>query len=320
MFWLRTPFLLYLLPCLIGAAEPPIGPAAVIVFSSAPPWSATRWAWPAYATLVVLGGGAVVRWRAEALRRREIRLETIVVERTRQLAETISALAAQNGEFARLLQIERDENAALRLAEERARLELLRYELNPHFLLNAFTTLRSTVYSSPPAAAAMLERLSDFCRLALTRTDDDDATVEDEVRLIESYLETEKARWGDDLSVAFDIDPAARNLGLPPFFLQPLIENAIKYGSATTAGVLQLRLSIAASPQRLAIEIANTGTWVTENDPQRAGSTGIGHENLRQRLQRHYHNDHEFAWEERNGWVVIRLSLGLARPRAHSSQ
>lgn len=291
-----------------------IGPEATLRFTIAPPAWATGWAWAGYAALAALGVGGIVRLRTGALRRRQARLEGIVADRTRALAQSNTALAAQNAELERLHQIDRDEKAALRLAEERTRLELLRYQLNPHFLLNAFTTLRSTVFSSPPAAATMIERLSDFCRLALTRTDENGGTVDDEIRLIESYLETEKARWRDELSVGFEIDPAARARRLPPFLLQPLVENAVKYGSATSPGVLQIRVRIAAESESLAIEIANTGAWVEENDPHRAGSTGIGHQNLHQRLRRYYRDAHEFTTEARDGWVVVRLWLGRPAP------
>ena len=84
---------------------------------------------------------------------------------------------------------------AAKLAEEKARLELLRYQLNPHFLLNAFTTLRGLVFSAPDAAGDMVAKLAEFCRFALTRTDQTGGTVADETKLIETYLATEKSRW-----------------------------------------------------------------------------------------------------------------------------
>ena len=145
--------------------------------------------------------------------------------------------------------------------------------------------------------------------MALTRSDESGATVDDEVRLIESYLDTEKARWRDELHVELHIDPAAGTRPLPPFLLQPLVENAIKYGSRTTPGALHVRVSIARTADGLAIEIANTGEWVGADSPHRQGSTGIGMENLRQRLRRQYRDAHELATEARDGWVFVRLRL-----------
>ncbi len=286
-----------------------VGPEATIAFSIAPAWWATRWAWVGYGALGVLGLAGVVRLRTHALHRRAERLEQIVAERTRDLAQSNARLATQNTELARLHRLELDEKIAAQLAEEKARLELLRYQLNPHFLLNAFTTLRSLVFSSPDAAGKAVERLADFCRLALTRSDESGATVDDEVRLIESYLDTEKARWRDELQVELTIDPAARPLPLPPFLLQPLVENAIKYGGRTSPGTLHVRVGIARTGAGLAIEIANTGVWVEGDSPHRQGSTGIGMENLRQRLRRKYRDAHEFTTEARGGWVFVKLRL-----------
>ncbi len=284
-------------------------PETVLAFSIAPAWWATHWARTGYGVLGLLGIAGIVRLRTRALRRRADRLEQIVAERTRELAQSNTQLATQNTELARLHQLELDEKIAAQLAEEKARLELLRYQLNPHFLLNAFTTLRSLVFSSPEAAGKTVERLADFCRIALTRSDESSATVEAEVRLIESYLDTEKARWRDELQVELRIDPAARPLPLPAFLLQPLVENAIKYGGRTSPGTLQIRVSIACDEDGLAIEVANTGEWVGANSPHRQGSTGIGMENLHQRLRRLYRDAHEFRTEAHGGWVFVRLKL-----------
>ncbi len=140
------------------------------------------------------------------------------------------------------------------------------------------------------------------------------------MRLIESYLDTERARWRDELQVEFKIDPAARVLPLPPFLLQPLVENAIKYGGRTSPGTLHVSVSIARTEDGLAIEVANTGEWVEGDSPHRQGSTGIGMENLRQRLRRKYRDAHEFTTEARDGWVWVRLRLqqetGVRKPES----
>lgn len=229
-----------------------------------------------------------------------------------------------------------NEKAAARLAEEKARLELLRYQLNPHFLLNAFTTLRSLIFARPDSAGDMLSRLADFCRLSLTRTDANGGTVADEGKLIESYLATEVARWRDELDASIEIDPAVASHRLPPFLLQPLVENAIKYGGRTSPGKLEVRVKIsggwtatcgrghenapnapggrippsAVAPANgaLTIEVANTGRWVEPN-PSDTTSTGIGMENLRQRLHRYYPDAHSFEIQHDDQWVRIKLQL-----------
>jgi hypothetical protein len=300
-------------------AEGRLSTADSYAFTIAAPWWLAGWALVGYVALAGASVTGFVKLRTRALHRRAAELETTVATRTHELAQSNLQLASSNAELARLHKLELDEKTAAQLAEEKARLELLRYQLNPHFLLNAFTTLRSVVFSSPETAGKMVERLAEFCRLALTRTDDAGASVTDEARVIASYLETEKARWGDDLHIELAVDPAIADRRLPPFLIQPLVENAIKYGGRTSTGLLQLRVAIslakgdpAATWARdgLVIEVANTGEWVEADSPHRAGSTGLGHENLRQRLRRYYPERHEFTTRVEDGWVIVRLVLG----------
>lgn len=275
-------------------------------FTVLPPWWGSGVAWFCYAVAGSAGIAFLVRLRTGVHRLRAEALERVVAARTEELRRN-------NTELARLHQLELDEKAAARLAEEKARLELLRYQLNPHFLLNAFTTLRSLVFAQPDAASTMIGRLAEFCRFALTRSDASGGTVADEAQLIETYLATEKARWRDELDATVEVDPAARDRRLPPFLLQPLVENAVKYGGRTSPGQLVVRVRIAADgPDGLRIEIANTGAWVDAASPHRHDSTGLGLDNLRQRLRRYYPDAHSLEFRPDDGWV--RVLLHLQRP------
>jgi LytS/YehU family sensor histidine kinase len=274
-----------------------------IAFTVLPPWWRSGWAWAAY----VLAGAAVVagyiRGRTRRLRRRAAELEAVIAARTEDLRRS-------NAELARLNRLELDEKIAAKLAEEKARLELLRYQLNPHFLLNAFTTLRGLVFSAPEAAGEMVARLAEFCRFALTRTDQTGGTVADEVLLIETYLATEKSRWRDNLTCSVETAASVAAVRLPPFLLQPLVENAVKYGGRTSPDHLEIRVRIAADGTGgLRIEVANTGEWVGEESAHRRESTGLGLENLRQRLRRYYPDAHTLDTQSAGGWVRIVLHL-----------
>ncbi len=224
----------------------------------------------------------------------------------------------RNVELARLHKLELDESAAARLAaqearlaEEKAHLELLRYQLNPHFLLNAFTTLRGLVFSQPAAAGEMASRLASFCRLALTRSDEAGATVAEEAHLIQTYLATEQARWRDTLHCVVEVDPAVASRRLPPFLLQPLVENAVKYGGRTSPDTLHVQVRVTDDgAQGLRIEVANTGTWVEPGSEHASPeSTGIGMENLHRRLRRYYPESHQLDIQSEDGWVRVRLHL-----------
>ncbi len=282
-------------------------------FTILPPWWLTRWAFGGYGLVLCAGVAGVIVLRTQTLRRRNAHLEAVVATRTAELA--------------RLRQIDRDESAASKLAEEKTRLEMLRYQLNPHFLYNALNSIRALVFSKPPAAGEMVSQLADLCRVTLTRNEEA-APVSDEFAMLKLYLDMEKTRWRDKLAVEIDLAPDAANEPIPPFLLLPLVENALKHGRQSTAGVLKLRLSARvgaslvdardnaqtrasasdAPTSSLILEVANTGEWF-EAGQSLAPSTGIGLENLRQRLKRYYPSAHELTTTTADGWVLVRVRL-----------
>jgi LytS/YehU family sensor histidine kinase len=224
-------------------------------------------------------------------------------------------LQARNRELARLHLLELDETAAARLAEEKARLEVLRYQLNPHFLFNALTSICAQLPTDPERARATIERLADFCQLTLFRPEGGagaDPTLEQELKMISAYLDIEQTRWGDLLKIGFELEPGVQSERLPPFVLLPLVENALKYGRATSRSGLEIRVAVRREEGCLLLEISNTGRWVEPADRGSTPSLGIGLENLRQRLQRYYPGSHDFTTTAADGWVRVRLRLALS--------
>ncbi len=227
--------------------------------------------------------------------------------------EAEAKLAASNAELARLHRLESDERIAAQLAEEKARLEVLRYQLNPHFLFNSLNSIYGLLFENARAAAEMVLRLSEFCRATLTNPDGGQPTLGTEIDILRSYLDVEKVRWGDQLAVEIDVAPAVASVSIPPFLLLPLVENAIKYGSRTSPGLLKLAVRARREADDVCIQIANTGTWIRPG-MQLTPSTGIGLENLRQRLQRYYPDVHRFTTKSTDGWVVAEVRVPLAGP------
>ncbi len=285
-----------------------IGPETSVIFSIRPAWWATRWAWVGYGLMGLAGMMGIVRWRTRALHWRADRLESIIASRTHEIAERNEQLATSNRELARLHRLELDEKIAAQLSEEKARLEVLRYQLNPHFLYNSLNSIYGLLFENARDAGEMVLRLSEFCRATLTGPKDELPTLGTEIGALRSYLDVEKVRWGENLQVEFDVTPEVESVRLPPFLLLPLVENAVKYGSRTTPGVLRLHISAHRIDGALLIEVANTGEWLPP-DSTRAESTGIGLENLRQRLERYYPDAHAFTTAAENGWVRARLRL-----------
>lgn len=288
-------------------ADGVISAPAAIAFVVRAPWWLTWWAVAGY---VAAGAGLIgvwVRRNTRALRQRAEKLEAVVSERTVELAE-------KNRELMRLNRLESEEKIAARLAEEKARLEVLRYQLNPHFLFNTLASISGSLPAGASTARMMVERLAHFCRLTLHRGNDHEwTTLGEEMTLLRAYLEIEQSRWGDLLDVEMiGIEELAQER-LPHFLLLPLVENALKYGCATSADRVGVRLEARREADGvLTLVVANTGTWVTPEDRAAVPSLGIGLENVRERLRRYYPQEHEFVVRAAEGWVTVTLRIWAA--------
>ncbi len=287
-----------------------LGAPATLAFAVLPPWWRTWWMLLGYAMVAAGSVAGIVSLRTRALLRRAEHLEALVAERTDELAK-------KNTELVRLNQLELDEKISARLGEEKARLEVLRYQLNPHFLFNTLASISAALPAGASAPRTMVERLAEFCRLTLHRPNDRDwTTVGEEVQLLRSYLEIEQSRWGALLDVEIDSDPALAGEQLPHFLLLPLVENALKYGRATSPDRVGLRLTAArAADGALVFTVANTGEWIEPATKRTVSTLGIGLENLRERLARHYPRTHHLDFSHANGWVTVILRI-FSPPRA----
>ena len=209
----------------------------------------------------------------------------------------------------RFTRLQRERHAA-QLAAESARLEMLRYQLNPHFLFNALNSLYGLVYPQSRSAGDLVRRLADFCRGIYARDLREFRPLHDELTMLRTYLDIEQARWRERLVVTCDFDPAADDFAVPPYLLLPLVDNAIKHGGHTSAGVLTVRLATQRDGDgSLIFTLMNTGTWSDPGAPRRAASTGVGLANLRERLRRVFGPAHEIHTVAADGWVTVTLRL-----------
>ena len=272
------------------------GPVTSWSFEIAPPWWRTWWAQTLAVVLIGLFAWAIIRLRTNAL---EVRAEKL----QREIAARTAQLATQNTELARLHKLELDEKIA-------ARLELLRYQLNPHFLFNTLASI-SAALPIGHKAREMVQRLSEFCRLTLHRSGDQDwTTLGEEFRFLGVYLDIDKSRWGDLLLVDVDCPEDLKGERMPQFLLLPLVENALKYGHAASVERMEVRVAArTASSGELVLSVANTGEWVDPEKNTRASSLGIGLNNLRERLARYYPGAHHFTFTHGSGWVTATLRL-----------
>jgi two-component system, LytTR family, sensor kinase len=196
------------------------------------------------------------------------------------------------------------------LAKE-AQLEMLRYQLQPHFLFNALNSLRALIAQDPVRAREMVTELSGFLRYSLLPVGTTDVPLGEEIASIRRYLAIEQVRYEERLQVAFEIDPAAETRRVPSFLLHPLAENAVKYGVRTSPAPARLRVAAHAVGEVLRIEIANTGRWCESRatGEEFDGGAGVGLANVRQRLEHLYPGRHRLEVVQDDGWVRARIEI-----------
>ncbi|NTX33193.1 histidine kinase [Myxococcus sp. CA051A] len=202
---------------------------------------------------------------------------------------------------------------ALSLATE-ARWQMLRYQVNPHFLFNALNSIRALVDEEPGRARQMITELADFFRYSLLETREREVPLGEELRAIRSYLEIQRIRFEERLRVTFDVGPGAEEARLPGFLIHPLVENAVKHGLDSQKGPLELRIRASRQGDTLEVEVANTGSW--REPTSRPESTGTGLANVRERLEHAYPGRHRFTVGADGGWVKASLHVELARREA----
>jgi signal transduction histidine kinase len=166
----------------------------------------------------------------------------------------------------------------------RAELEVLRSQLNPHFILNTFHALVGLVRRDPAVAEEALERLGDLLRssLRIQRAGLDEVPLRDEWSLVQAYLDLERLRLGDRLRVSFEIAPATLDRLVPSFALQTLVENAVRHAIAPRAEGGRLVVGVRQLEDRLHIEVMDDGSGAPVT--RSVESYGVGLKLLQERL------------------------------------
>ena len=196
---------------------------------------------------------------------------------------------------------------ALRMQAE---LAALRGQLNPHFLFNTLHTLTALVRRDPATAENALERFGDMLRYVLDvkRSAREDVTLEDEMVFVRNYLSLEQLRLGDRLRFVERLDPDALDCVIPSLTLQPLVENAIKYGIAPRARGGSLEVVATLDGDTLLLEVRDDGPGTRPDILESA--TGVGLRAVRQRLETRYDGKTRFAVTTAPGeGFVVRLSV-----------
>jgi len=174
-----------------------------------------------------------------------------------------------------------------------AQLKMLRYQLNPHFLFNTLNAISTLILEkNTETANRMVTKLSSFLRYSLDNDPLQKITLEQELQALQLYLDIEKVRFEERLSLEVDIEENAKDALIPSLLLQPLIENAIKYGIARAEGGGHLKISARVFAGELLMEVSDDGPGCELDNNNIPGAKGVGLRNTRERLSTIYGTEH----------------------------
>jgi signal transduction histidine kinase len=208
----------------------------------------------------------------------------------------------------RAWQAERENALQAAALAQQAQLEMLRYQLNPHFLFNALNSIRASVDEDAARARRIITQLSEFLRYSLLHGSAKKIPLREELEAVRNYLAIEKIRFEDKLAIEFEIESAAEDFEVPCFLLNPLVENAVKHGRTDGGKPLDIKISARVFDDRLILEVANSGTVQNGVRPDGNG-IGIGLKNVRERLEKLFGVDGRFELKEDTGFVKARIEI-----------
>ena len=189
--------------------------------------------------------------------------------------------------YAKQLRLADRHSAMLAREAQEAQLRALRYQINPHFLFNTLNSLSSLILSKKTdTAERMLMNLSTFFRATLSADPTADVGLDEEIRLQRLYLDIEQIRFPDRLHVEVDVPDSLEAARVPVLILQPIVENAVKYGVAKSRKPVTVRISAYEEAGRLHIKVKDDGEIAATEDE--SGSTGVGLKNVCDRLTTRY--------------------------------
>ncbi len=200
-------------------------------------------------------------------------------------------------------------------AAQDSELRSLRYQVNPHFLFNTLNSLSSLVITGKPKEAeAMIQNLSNFYRTSLNSDPLEDVTLAEEVDLQRLYLDIEAVRYPKRLRTVIDIAPELMTQHVPALILQPLVENAIKYGVSRAQRPVTIGIMARQRDDMMVISVTDDGDPMNgSKDAKNSGGSGIGLANVRDRLEARYRSAASLETDaSAKGGFVATLTLPLS--------
>jgi len=210
-------------------------------------------------------------------------------------------------------QQEQIKNAQLEVELQKTRMDVLRNQLQPHFLFNTLNLISSTMYRDVDKADSIVARLGDLLRYSLATEQKPFVALKEEIQVMTSYLEIAKLRFGDRLTTIINIAPETNDIMIPAMLQQPLLENSVKYGIEPSDDKGEISLTTSLEKSELIILITNP--WHQPRAQQE--SFGIGLSNTKNRLALIYENLASVELETTND-EQITLQIRIPAEQSHS--
>lgn len=203
------------------------------------------------------------------------------------------------------------ENARLEALLAKSQLDHLKMQIHPHFLFNTLNTISSLIHSDAEKADRLLTQLSELLRISITDAGQATISLGEEVRFLDLYNKIMLARFEEDLEITMDIEPATLKAQVPPFVLQPLVENAIRYATVNRGGLVWIRGQQADG--QLLLSVADNGPGCDMAWEQML-CAGVGLSNTQARLESLYGDRFYFEGNNLDGGgyqVTLRIPFEI---------
>lgn len=205
-------------------------------------------------------------------------------------------------------QTQKERTREAEMLAQKAQMEMLRYQLNPHFLFNSLNSIRALVDENKTHAKEMITELSEFLRYSLLHKDATFVSLSGELEAVKHYFSIEKKRFEEKLEIEYRIADNTRNMQILSFLMHPIVENAVKYGMQTSTMPLKISISSQKTGMGLMIEVCNSGSWIDADNNKSIG-TGTGLSNVEKRLKNAYGDDYRFEVLKAESHSCVRIEI-----------
>ena len=190
------------------------------------------------------------------------------------------------------------------------RLDLLKAQLNPHFLFNTLNAISIVKDHDLEAADEMITDLSELLRFIMDNIHRQEVTLREEVDFLKRYISIQKKRFDNKLDVNINVDPSTWNAMVPSLLLQPIVENSIKHGMTDSRQKGKIDIECKLNDSQLCFEVRDNGTGLKPNHMSRTNGSGIGVRNTHERLRNLYGDQYSFELKNgETGGAVARLTI-----------